>query len=63
MERFHYSACEMDKGAITLVLDLAKVLERVSFPVVWGWVTHCNFARNILRVLCGYGPSPPPRMG
>ena len=40
----------MDQGAITLVLDLAETLERVSLPVVWAWETH----HNLSRVLCGY---------
>ena len=46
MERF--------EGSTTLVLDLAKALERVGFPVMWAWATHFDFSRKILRVLCGY---------
>ena len=40
--------------AIALVLDLAKVFERVSLPVVWASATHFSFPRKILRVLYGY---------
>ena len=36
------------KGAVALVLDLAKAFERVGLPVVF------SFPRKILRVLCGY---------
>ena len=55
MEMFKYRAAEEDRGAVTLVLDLAKVFERVSLPVVWAWATHFSFPRKILlRVLCGY---------
>ena len=43
-----------DRGAVALVLDLAKAFERVSLPVVWAWATHFCFPRKILRVLCGY---------
>ena len=34
MERFKYRAGEEDVGAVALVLDLAKAVERVSLPVV-----------------------------
>ena len=43
-----------DQGALALVLDLAKALERVSFPVVWAWTTQLSFLRKISRVPCGY---------
>ena len=33
MERFDDRAGEMDQGAITLVLDLPKAFERVSFQL------------------------------
>ena len=54
MERFDGKAKEGDQGSVALVLDLVKVLERVSFLVVWAWATHFSFPRKILRVLCGY---------
>ena len=53
MERFNGKAKE-DQGAVALVLDLAKVSERVRLPVVWAWATHFSFPRKILRMLCGY---------
>ena len=45
---------QKNKGAVALVLDLAKAFERVSLPVVWAWATHFSFPRKILRVLSGY---------
>ena len=54
MKRFDGKAKEEDQGTVALVLELAKAFERVSFPVVWAWATHCSFPRKILRVLCGY---------
>ena len=48
------AAKEEHQGALALVLDLAKALERVSLLVVWAWATHCSSPREILRVLCGY---------
>ena len=54
MARFDYSAGVKDPGAITPVLDLAKALERVGFPVVWAWATHFNFSRKIACEQCGY---------
>ena len=54
MERFKSQAGEEELGAVALVLDLAKVVERVSLLVVWSWATHCSIPRKILRVLCGY---------
>ena len=36
----------MDQEAITLVLDIAHAVERVSQPVVKAWATHCNFPMN-----------------
>ena len=56
MERFKYRAGEECLGAVALVLDLdlAKVFEGVSLPVVWAWATHFNFPRKILREQCGY---------
>ena len=53
VERFDYRTRAMGQGAITLVLDLAKVFERVSLTVVWAWATHFNI-RQFLQVLCGY---------
>ena len=45
MERFNGKAKAEDQGAVALVLDLAKVFERVS---------GLGFPGKILRVLCGY---------
>ena len=54
MWRFKYRAGEEGKGAVAVVLDLAKAFERVSLPVVWALATHFSFPRNILRVLYGF---------
>ena len=54
MERFVYRTEEKDQGAITLVLDSAEAVERVTLSVVWACATHFNDPRKILRVLCGY---------
>ena len=54
MEKFDGKAKEGEQGAVALVLDLAKALERVSLPVVWACATHFSFPRKTLRVLCGY---------
>ena len=54
MERFDHRAGEKDPGAITLVLNMAEALERVSRPVAWTSAAHLDFPRKILRVLCGY---------
>ena len=54
MARCSGKAKEEDQGAAALVLDLAKVFERISLPVVWAWATHITFSRRILQVLCGY---------
>ena len=54
VERFDGKAKEGKQGAVALVPDLAKALERVGLPVVWAWATHFRFPRKILRVLCGY---------
>ena len=51
MDRFDYHAGEVDQGAITLVLHLAKASERVSLPVVWALATHFDLPRKMLRVL------------
>ena len=51
-----------DQGAITLVLDLAAALDRVSLPVMWwAWATNFNVARNtispkMITVLTRYRP-------
>ena len=54
MEKRSYRAGKEDQGAVALVLDLAKALERVSLAVVWASATHFSFPRKILRMLCGY---------
>ena len=54
MERFNGRVKAEDRGAVALVLDLAKAFERASLLVVWAWATHFSFPRKILRVLCGY---------
>ena len=54
VDGFYGKAEEEDQGALALVLDLAKALERVSLPVAWAWATQYSFPRKILRVLCGY---------
>ena len=48
MERFKYRAGEEDLGAVALVLEMTKALERVSLLVVWAWATHFNFQKKIL---------------
>ena len=40
-------AGQMDKGAITLVLDLTNAFQWVSLPVVWAWATHFDFSSKI----------------
>ena len=37
-----------DRGAVALVVDLAKAFERVSLQVVWAWATHFSLARKDL---------------
>ena len=54
MGRLNGRATAEDRGAVALVLNLAKAFERVSLPVVWAWATHFSFPRKILRVLCVY---------
>ena len=54
MGRFEYGSDWIDQGAITLVFNLATAFERVSLPVAWARVTHFNFFKQILRVLCDY---------
>ena len=51
MDRFSGHAKGVDQGAVALVLDQAKVFERVSLPVVWAWATHFSFPRKTSRVL------------
>ena len=46
MERFNGKAKADDQGAVALVPDLAKAFERVRFPVVWAWATHCSFTKE-----------------
>ena len=54
-ERVDRRAGEMDQGAITHVLDLAKSLLCPSvFQWCVRWQPHCNCTTRILRVLCGY---------
>ena len=53
MERFSGRAKAEDRRAVTLVLDLAKAIERVSLLVVLAWATHFCFPRKIMRVFCG----------
>ena len=43
-----------NQGVLVLVLDVEKVFEQVSLPVVCPWATHFNFPRKILQVLCWY---------
>ena len=51
LDIFNYHAVERDQGAVALAFDVAKVFERVSFPVVWAWETHLKISK-ILCVLC-----------
>ena len=47
MERFKYQTKKDDLGAVALVMDLAKALERVSLPVVWpGRRTSASHGRS-----------------
>ena len=46
MERFNGRAKAADQGALALVLDQAKALERVSLPVVWAWATHFRIPKE-----------------
>ena len=40
MDKYSYKLEEMDKGAVTLVVDLAKACQKVQPQVVWAWATH-----------------------
>ena len=45
---------EMDEGAVTLVVDLARTFGKVQLKVAWAWATRNGFPWRILRVLCGH---------
>ena len=40
MEKYSCRVEEMDKKAVTLVVDLANAFEKVPIKVVWQWATH-----------------------
>ena len=54
VETYNNNVEDIDQGAVTLVVDLAKALEEVQLEVVWAWAAHFGFPQRILRVLCGY---------
>ena len=54
MEKHNYNVEEMDQGAVTLVVDLAKAFAKMQLKVVWAWAMHIGFPHRITRVLCGY---------
>ena len=39
------------KERVSLVMDLAKAFERVSFLVVWAWATHFSFPEDFAGAL------------
>ena len=45
-DRFDYRAGDTDRGAVTLVIDLAEALERVGLPVVWAWSDAFQFSQD-----------------
>ena len=61
MDRCYYRAGEKDRGAISLVLDLAKALMRFRRLVVWAWATSFNFAKTFLT--CAMRPLRAPEAG
>ena len=44
----------MDKGAVTLLVGLAKAREKVQLKVVSQWETLFGLPQRILGILCGY---------
>ena len=54
MAKYNYNVVNMDLGAVTLVVDLAKAFEKVPLSVVWAWTLHLRFPQRVLGVLCWY---------
>ena len=61
MDRCYYRASVKDRGAISLVLDLAKALKRFRRLVVWHGRRVSTFCQNIFDVR--HAPTPSTRGG
>ena len=55
MGKYSYNVGELDQGAVTSVVDLAKAFEQVHITVVWCWSNVFRFFaaifKSCLRVL------------
>ena len=51
--KYDYNVDEMDQGAVTLVIDLAKAFGHRT-KIVLAWAMFFAFPQRILGVCCGY---------
>ena len=55
MEKYCFTAHELDEGAATLVKDLANKFEKVRLEVVWQWAMHFDFLeKEFKNYLCEF---------
>ena len=45
---YNYNVEELDKGAATVVVDLAKAYEKLQLKVVLAWTTHVGFPQRTI---------------
>ena len=51
MEKFDSRAGDMERGAVSQVVDLAKASEKVQFVVVWKYAMYLGSPNRILIIL------------
>ena len=49
MEKYNYNEEEVDQGAVTLVVDLAKAFAKVQLKVVCAWALHSGFTQKLFE--------------
>ena len=54
LEKSNSNEEEVDQGAVTLVVDLARAFEHVQLKVACAWAMHHGVPQRMLRVSCWY---------
>ena len=53
MESYDLKAGQEDKGAVSLVVDMAIAFEKVQLVVIQEWAMNVGFPQRVLSILCG----------
>ena len=51
---FESDVAPKDQGAVTMLIDLLKTLDKIQLTVLWNWSMYFNFPLFLLSMLYGH---------